>query len=85
MTLRQSPLSDSDAAEMLADLRSSRLLGEYRGMPEVKRGALAGILQAVGTIALLHPEIAEIDINPVMIRGDEPVAADALIGLKAED
>ncbi len=83
-TLRQAPLSDSDAAEMLADLRSSRLLGEYRGMPEVKRGALAGILQAVGTIALLHPEIAEIDINPVIIRGADPVAADALIGLKAE-
>lgn len=83
-TLRQAPLSDSDAAEMLADLRSSRLLGEYRGMPEVKRGALALILQAVGTIALLHPEIAEIDINPVMISGADPVAADALIGLKAE-
>ncbi len=82
MTLRQAPLSDSDAAEMMNELRSSRLLGEYRGMPEVKRKALAGILQAVGTIALLHPEIAEIDINPVMIRGDEPVAADALIGLK---
>jgi len=85
MTLRQAPLSDTDAAEMQVDLRSSRLLGEYRGLPEVKSGALSLILQAVGTIALLHPEIAEIDINPVMIRGADPVAADALIGLKAED
>ena len=80
-TLRQAPLSDSDAAEMPSDLRSSRLLGAYRGMPEVNPGALALILQAVGTIALLHPEIAEIDINPVMIRGADPVAADALMVL----
>lgn len=80
-TLRQAPLSDADAVEMPADLRSSRLLGEYRGMPEVKPGALALILQAVGTIALLHPEIAEIDINPLMIRGADPVAADALMVL----
>ena len=64
---------------------SSRLLGEYRGLPEVKSGELSLILQALGTIALLHPEIAEIDINPVMIRGADPVAADALVGLKAED
>ncbi|MDD3250578.1 MAG: acetate--CoA ligase family protein, partial [Smithellaceae bacterium] len=72
------------AAEMPADLRSSRLLGEYRGLPEVKPGALSLILQPVGTIALLHPEIAEIDINPVMIRGADPVAADALMILEVE-
>lgn len=40
-----------------------------------------------GDIALLHPEISEIDLNPIIIRGDEPVVADALIilGEQAED
>lgn len=84
-TLRLAPLADVDAQEMFADLRSAKLLGEYRGMPPVKLDALAKILQAVGHIALLHPEIAEIDLNPIMIRDDEPVVADALMVLKTID
>jgi acetyltransferase len=36
----------------------------------------------VGTISLLHPEIAEIDLNPIIISGANPVVADALIVLK---
>jgi acetate---CoA ligase (ADP-forming) len=81
-TIRQAPLSDVDAEEMFADLRSAKLLGEYRGMPPVKLDMLTLILQAVGNIALLHPEIAEIDLNPIMIRGDEPIVADALMIIK---
>ena len=81
VTLRQAPLSGADAAEMYADLKSAKLLGEYRGMPKVNLDVLTGILQAVGHIALLHPEIAEIDLNPIIIRGGEPVVADALITL----
>jgi len=38
-------------------------------------------LVTLGQLALLHPEIAEIDINPVMINGSQPVAVDALVVL----
>ena len=82
-TIRQAPLAEVDAQEMFADLRTAKLLGEYRGMPQVKLEVLTQILQTVGHIALLHPEIAEIDLNPIMIRGDEPVVADALIVIEA--
>jgi hypothetical protein len=82
-TIRQVPLTEVDAREMFADLRSGELLGEYRGMPQVKLEVLTQILQTVGHIALLHPEIDEVDLNPVMIRGDEPVVSDALIIIKA--
>jgi len=81
-TIRQAPLADVDAQEMFADLRTGKLLGEYRGMPKVKVDVLTQILRAVGNIALLHPEIAEIDLNPIMIRGDEPIVADALMVIK---
>ena len=83
-TIRQAPLADVDAKEMFADLRSGKLLHEYRGMPPVKLDVLTQILQAVGNIALLHPEIAEIDLNPIMIRDDEPIVADALMVLTAK-
>ena len=67
---------------MLSDIRSRELLGPFRGLPAVDCAALASILQAVGFIALLHPEIAEIDLNPIIIAGSQPVVADALFVLK---
>jgi acetate---CoA ligase (ADP-forming) len=67
---------------MLFAIRARDLLGPFRGLPAVDCAALASILQAVGFIALLHPEIAEIDLNPVIIADSQPVVADALFVLK---
>ncbi len=75
---RSAPLSAMEAEEMLFAIRAKALLDEFRGLPAVDRTALAGILQAVGVVALLHPEIAEIDLNPVIITDATPVIADAL-------
>lgn len=36
---------------------------------------------ALGKIALDHPEIEQIDVNPLIIKGSRPVAVDALIVL----
>ncbi|MBU4371613.1 MAG: acetate--CoA ligase family protein [Syntrophaceae bacterium] len=81
--MRSAPLSAVEAEEMLTDIRAKALLGEFRGLPAVDALTLAGILQAVGAIALLHPEIAEIDLNPIIIAGSKPVVADALFVLRA--
>jgi acyl-CoA synthetase (NDP forming) len=79
---RSAPLSAAEAEEMLFAIRARELLGTFRGLPPVDSAALTSILQAVGFIALLHPEIAEIDCNPVIIAGSQPVVADALFVLK---
>jgi hypothetical protein len=81
-TLRLAPFADVDAREMFADIRARKLLDEFRGMPKVKLDKLSHIIKTVGNISLLHPEIAEIDLNPIIISGDEPVVADALIVLE---
>jgi hypothetical protein len=80
-TWRSAPLSDAESQEMLTDIRTRQLVGSFRGMPAADPAALAGILQGIGFIALLHPEIAEIDLNPIIITGSRPVAADALFVL----
>jgi acetate---CoA ligase (ADP-forming) len=80
-TIRLAPIADSDAKEMFAEIHAHKLLDEFRGMPKVKIDGLSKIIQAVGNIALLHPEIAEIDLNPIIISGANPVVADALIAL----
>lgn len=81
--MRSAPLSAVEAEEMLTGIRAKAILNEFRGLPAVDGPALAGTVQAVGTIALLHPEIAEIDLNPIIITGRSPVVADALFVLKA--
>jgi hypothetical protein len=52
-------------------------------MPKVRIEKLIQIIQTVGNISLLHPEIAEIDLNPIIINGSTPVVADALIILES--
>ena len=78
---RLAPLSMADAVEMIGDIRAAEILGPFRGLPAVDWKALGEILRAVGNIALLHPQIAEIDLNPIIISGAEPVVVDALIVL----
>jgi acyl-CoA synthetase (NDP forming) len=79
---RVAPLTRSDALEMLREIRGARLLGAFRGQAPVKADAVADMLLALGEIGLRHPEIREIDLNPVKIRPDgTPVAVDALIAL----
>ena len=72
--------STSAEARALPDqIRARRLLDEFRGAPAVDRAALAGVLRALSRIAADLPEVAEIDVNPLLIDGDTPVAVDALV------
>ena len=79
---RLAPLSLPDAEEMIREIRSSSLLENFRGMPKVDMKAMAALLQTLGFISILHPEIREIDLNPVIIKGTEPVVVDALVAFE---
>jgi len=79
VVLAVAPVGDAEAVEVLSLIRAKRLLGPFRGYPAVDQKALGGIVQAIGQMATDNPEIAEIDVNPVMVQGDKPIAADALI------
>ncbi len=79
------PLDDTDARALLAELRAKRLLGPLRGLPRVDTDQLRDVLLAVAQLAADHPEIAEIDVNPLLVSGTHLVAADALVVLAAPD
>jgi len=80
VTFRIAPLTEGDADEMLNEIRSKALLDDFRGEKAVDRGPLVRTLTALSRIALEHPDIREIDINPLLITSDgSPVAVDALI------
>jgi acyl-CoA synthetase (NDP forming) len=78
------PVADGDVAELLGRIKAKALLGHFRGQPAVDRDKLVAVFQAVARLAAEHPQIAEIDVNPLLIAGDAPVAADALMVLGAE-
>jgi acyl-CoA synthetase (NDP forming) len=82
-TLRVLPITDVDAADLVHSLRSSPLLFGYRGAPVVDVAALEDLLVRVGRLAEDIPEIAEMDLNPVIVSPAGVVAVDAKLRLAA--
>ena len=82
VVFRLAPLSLSDAREMMSEIRSAKILNSVRGMARVNQPMLARAIVAVGKAAVDNPDIAEIDINPLIVSGSEPVAVDGLVILK---
>jgi acyl-CoA synthetase (NDP forming) len=76
--------ADCEDAVIVAELRKLRcsaLLSGFRGSPPVDIAAVADIASRLGRFAAAHPEIAEIDINPLTVyaEGEGAIALDALI------
>ncbi len=80
------PITFDEAMTMLASTRSYQFLLERRGEAGVDVAALAGCLQRISQLATDFPQIAEVEINPLIIGelGGEPVVADAKITLGGE-
>ncbi|MFP4476959.1 MAG: acetate--CoA ligase family protein [Desulfatibacillaceae bacterium] len=80
IALRLAPLDEADAREMIREIRASRLLDDFRGERGVDRGKLVGALMGLSRLALDLPEVAEVDINPLLATSDgDLVAVDALV------
>ena len=80
---RVAPVGKRDALDMLRSIRGSRILGPVRGMEPVDLELLSASVRALGRIGLDHDDIAEIDVNPLIVQGGRPIAADALVVLAA--
>ncbi len=67
VAVRVAPLTDIDADEMVRSLASFPLLDGFRGAPKADVGSLLQTILRVSALADAHPEIAEMDCNPVMV------------------
>ncbi|HEV8674213.1 MAG TPA: acetate--CoA ligase family protein [Methylomirabilota bacterium] len=79
VTLRLAPFTPVAAMAMLREGRTARLLQCVRGGPPVDEERLAALVAAIGDLLVAHPEIVELDVNPLIVHGDQAVAVDALI------
>lgn len=81
-TVRLAPLSANDVAEMLESLRGKKLLDGFRNLPKCNRDAIAAVAIALGRLMAEHPEITEVEINPLRVNAEGALALDALVVLE---
>lgn len=79
------PLDLAGAHACIDKTRVAKLLAGYRDVLPSDRAALAGILVALGRMAIALPEIAEIDLNPILARPDGAMALDARVVLASSN
>ncbi|OGO38265.1 MAG: acetyl-CoA synthetase [Chloroflexi bacterium RBG_16_57_8] len=78
------PLERRDAHEMIQEIKGRPLLEGYRGSDPVDIANLEELILKVSGFVEQHPEIKELDLNPVFAYKDGAVAVDARIILEAE-
>lgn len=67
VSFRVCPITRRDAKAMLSELKGKTLLEGVRGTPKADLAGLSSIMVRLSKLALKHPEIAEIDLNPVLV------------------
>jgi acetyl coenzyme A synthetase (ADP forming)-like protein len=67
VTFRVAPFSRQEAEQMLQEIRAHALLDGVRGMPAYDKEAIVDVLLRIGQLVSDFPEIAELDINPLMV------------------
>lgn len=84
ITFRLAPVSADEALSMLDSIRAAEILRGVRGAPAVDRWAIAEQIRRVSELVADFPEIAEVDLNPVIATPEGAVAADIRIILAEE-
>mgnify|MGYP001591100835 CR=1 FL=1 len=78
-SLRIVPVSKNKALQMMQEIKGVSILNGMRGEKSVDFDALADIIVNLSRLAIEHPEIKEIDLNPVMVTNTEVVVVDARV------
>jgi len=76
------PLTEQSALDLIFRIKGSKLLQGFRGMMPINEKGMAGILVGLGNLGAACPQIEQIDINPLIVSGGNPVAVDASIILQ---
>jgi acetyltransferase len=80
--LNLAPLPQDEAERMVHALAGGRLVGHPRGLTEAAVAAVAGTLVRLGELLCARPEVAEVELNPVICHGDDVTAVDALVSVR---
>jgi acyl-CoA synthetase (NDP forming) len=76
---RIAPLTDVDAEELVLGGKAGRLVGGWRGSPPADAEALLDLVHRLARLAEDHPDVAELDLNPVIALPNGCFAVDARV------
>jgi acyl-CoA synthetase (NDP forming) len=84
VAFRLAPLTPEDAEAMISEVRASRLLRGVRGEPPADVEAVVESMLAVSRILVECPEVAEIDVNPLLVFERGVAAVDARVVVRGQ-
>lgn len=79
VSFRIVPLTERDAAQMIDEIKGHAVLEGVRGQPPVDKAALCDAILKVAAFVEQHPEVQELDLNPMFAYADGAIAVDARI------
>jgi len=79
VSFRVVPLTERDAAQMIREIKGSVVLEGVRGGTPVDKVALCDAILKVAKFVEMHPEVQELDLNPMIAYPDGLIAVDARI------
>ena len=79
VTFSITPVSDTEAMEMIGDVKAAPLIRGYRGEKGINIEKTAEIIQRISMLGTDFPAIRELDLNPLFAIGDDIRVADARI------
>jgi len=85
VAFRVIPISSSGAKKLIEETQSFPILNGSRGNPPLDKKAIARLLQLCSDIVVAYPQIAEIDLNPVIVHQQGLSIVDARVILKSDD
>lgn len=85
VAFRRAPFDEREALQMLGELRMGALLDGVRGQSAVDRNAIAQMLAGLSRwAAAMRQRLAELDLNPVLVGPQGPVAVDCVMVLREQ-
>jgi acyl-CoA synthetase (NDP forming) len=82
VTFRVAPIDEQEAAEMVVGVKAFPLLNGYRGSKPADVKAIVNLLLCVSKLVMDHPEIKELDLNPILVYPQGAKTVDARIILE---
>jgi len=82
VTFRIAPITETDAREMITEVKGYPILKGYRGQPPADVDAIVKILMNTSRLIMDHMEIKELDLNPIMVYDKGAKTVDARIILE---
>ncbi len=79
VAFRLVPLTPVDAEDLIDDLATQKLLGEFRGEPAIDRSELVRVITGLAALSEARPDVRSVDLNPLIVVGGTPIAVDALV------